>query len=287
MSDVVSKMGFCLYQIKPQVSDAFGPILNEANTMILGLDVCHPTRMRMQSTQRPSVAVMSSMYGNIYQVNTADQRSAVFFYANRHEICQYDTIRKMTVNVITHQLLRNEITTLPRNILFVRDGVSDAQIAEFCSKEISGMLYGIRTEIKQNALLQEKFSELVDWNPVLEVVIVQKRLLDRFARSNSDDKDEKETEEAIRITTHSPAFIMPWDVVSGEWFEFYLEIGIRRPSRVIFVRDELNLKQHPMDTASFLYGLHWISGTLIPFTNGPLNVASPIKIADHWANIWQ
>ena len=61
MSDIMHKIGCTLYRIIPSLPH-FNSRINISSTMILGLDVCHPTKVK--TTKHPSIAVMTSFYDN-------------------------------------------------------------------------------------------------------------------------------------------------------------------------------------------------------------------------------
>eukprot|EP01083_Nonionella_stella_P171953 588664_1 len=277
MSDIIYKMGASTYKLAPVLRN--NARINIRNTMVLGLDICHPTRIR--STSRPSIACLTSLYGDIMTPNISQQKSAMFLNKNRQEICAYKACTKMVLNVLTQQLLREDIGELPSTVFMFRDGVSDSQIAQMVSKEMTGLLLAIR-QVKKLEQIKKKYADIKAWKPKLEWIVVQKRILDRFSGDGS-----------FELNKDSPAFIIPsGDVVSGKYFEFYAQIGKRSPCRILFIRDDLKLRDVKggdgvMDVAQFIYSTHWIYPPCIPFQMGPLNVPGAIKYADHYANAWQ
>eukprot|EP01084_Bolivina_argentea_P146206 256072_1 len=281
-SDIVYKLGATSYKILPNILEINNNNnkININNTLVMGLDICHPTRIK--STNRPSIAVMTSLYGNIMTPNIGQQKNSLFLNNNRQEICGYKSTIEMCKNILSQQLLRNDIFELPKIIIFCRDGVSDSQIPQMVSKELTALLLSIR-KIKKMNEIKLKFDKKIvkEWKPKIEWIVIQKRILDRFSC-------DKNTKLKIKLNTHSPTFIVPSDIVSGKYFEFYLEIGKRSPKRIIFIKDDLNLRKNGIiEIAQFLYATHWLYPPCIPFQMGPLNVPVTIKFSDHYASMWQ
>ena len=201
----------------------------------------------------------------------------MFLNNNRHEVSGYDSMQLMTMNVLTQQLLREDVHTLPSVFMMLRDGVSDSQIPQMISKELTAFMLAIR-KIKKQENIKKKFKNIKSWKYKIEWIVVQKRILDRFAVNRSE----------FILDENSPAFIIASDVVSGDLFEFYMQIGQRSPMRIMFIKDEMGLRMNGIaDIAQYIYALHWLYPPSIPFQSGPLSYPAPIKFADHYANIWQ
>ena len=92
---------------------------------------------------------------------------------------------------------------------------SDMNSPEMVSKELTAFLCAIR-KIKKRGDIKQKYEGIKGWKPKLEWMVIQKRILDRFA------VDGEEKEDGFKLSAHSPAFFIPSDVVSGEYFEVCL-----------------------------------------------------------------
>ena len=284
MADVIYKLGGSAYSVDPNLRTGSSRI-NVSRTLMMGLDICHPTRMKNGSTSRPSIAVLTSFYGdktnNIFTPNINQQRSAMLLNPNRQEICSFKSVKAMAVKVLRKQLLRNGVNQLPLNLIMMRDGVSDSQIDAMIANELSAVVAVVR-QLRSDKKLKEKHKSIDQWRPKIQWIVVQKRILDRFS-PNSNKHDRR-----FRLQSHTPSFIVPRDIVSGEYFEYYYQIGTRSPTRMLVIRDEMGMRNGGlMDLAKFIDATHWLYPPLIPFVNGQLSYPAPIKVADHHANNWQ
>jgi len=280
MSDSMYKVGVTTYKMCPnlQLRQRLGFDLND--TMFFGLDVCHPTKIK--STLRPSIVVLTSLYGDIFSPNVHQQKSAMHLNNNLVEISSYKAIRLMTENVVRQQFARNNVQHLPANIVMFRDGVSESQFGEMISKELTAVKRAI-SDLRQCPKLQKKFKDIGKWKPSITWILTQKRILDRFSVDRSDAQSA-----SIRLDKHSPCFLVTDGLMSGDFYEFIMQIGQRTPKKYIFMSDPLGIQQKScLDVAHFLYALHWLYPPCIPFSQGCLNYPAPIKFADHYATMWQ
>ena len=284
MADVIYKLGGSAYSVNPNLKTG-NLRINVSRTLMMGLDICHPTRMKNGSTARPSIAVLTSFYGNnrnnILTPNIKQQKSAMFLNPNRQEVCSFESVKAMTVNVLKQQLLRKDVGQLPLNVLMLRDGVSDSQIEAMISNELSAVMAAVQT-LQKDEKLKRKYRSIGRWRPNFEWIVCQKRILDRFSPKRNEHGHR------FRLHSHTPSFIVPSDVVSGEYFEYYYQIGTRSPTRMLVVKDEMGMKNGGlMDLAQFIDATHWLYPPSIPFVCGQLSYPAPIKVADHHANNWQ
>ena len=282
MADVVYKMGGSAYSVRPHLTTG-NLRINVNRTMMMGLDICHPTRIRNGSTNRPSIAVLTSFYGDktndVMTPNIEHQKAAMFLNANRREICSFDAVKAMALNVLRQQLLRNDVDQLPLNLMMLRDGVSDSQIAAMTANELNAVMAAVGI-LKNEKAMKQKYESIKKWRPNFEWILCQKRILDRFSPNGKGRRSV--------LRAHSPSFIVPSDIVSGEYFEFYHQIGTRSPSRMLVIKDDMGLRNGGlMDLALFIDATHWLYPPSIPFVCGQLSYPGPIKVADHHANVWQ
>ena len=106
MDDVVYKLGSTTYMIDPHLTMG-NNIININKTLILGLDVCHPTNTsnnKYGTYDRPSIAVLTALYGDMMAPNVKQQKSCMYLN-NRVEICGYKQMTAMVTNVLKQQLL--------------------------------------------------------------------------------------------------------------------------------------------------------------------------------------
>ena len=92
----------------------------------------------------------------------------------------------------------------------------------------------------------------------------------------------------MKLLSHFPVFINPKDIVSGQFFEFYMKIGKRNPHKIMVIKDDLELADGGlMDVANYVYSTHWLYPPCVPFQMGPLGYPAAIKYADKYASMWQ
>lgn len=196
------------------------PVVSEAPTMLVGIDVTHPA----PGSTAPSIAaVVASM-----DRTCTKYRAAVLLQEPRVEAlgrldeCMLDHLRLFQ--------LRNG--RLPERIVVYRDGVSESQFQAVLEGEVS------RIRAAVNRIDQARRQQgLAGYTPKISFIVVQKRHHTRFF---FDSKD------ADKNGNAQPGTVVDTGIVSPSAFEYYVYshaglIGTSRPTKYQVLLDDSNL----------------------------------------------
>lgn len=192
------------------------PFIGEGNTMVVGLDVTHPSSNDPESC--PSVsAIVASIDSKMGQ-----WPGEIRIQGRREEVI-------LQVGLMMEGRLKRwkkENGSLPKNILIYRDGVSEGQYAIMIRDEISN----IRKECER--IYGERGVE----PPRLSFVVVGKRHHVRFFPTSKDDLD--------RNNNPNPGTCVDRGITRPVLWDFYLQaqaaiMGSARPAHYIVMEDDI------------------------------------------------
>lgn len=195
--------------------------LNEDKTMVVGIDVTHPSPG--SSSHAPSVAGLvasTDKYLGQWPGSLSLQSEA------RQEMVS--ELKPMVKNALDNWRSIGKHASLPENVLVYRDGVSEGQYQTVYDKEIP---------LLRDAFAEEYPADLTKKNlPRLTVVIVGKRHHTRFYPSQAKDMD--------RGGNCKPGTIIDRGVTEEGVWDFYLQShaviqGTGRPAHYVVVLDEI------------------------------------------------
>lgn len=211
-------------------------IISEGKTMVLGIDVTHPSPGSAENA--PSVAAMVVSTDNVLAQWPASLRIQK---TDTKKLSETDgkvkgarqemvsDIKSMFLELLKMWKRRNH-EAFPENILIYRDGVSESQYAEVLRNE----LQPLRDACKDIYPPQMKDQQL----PRFTLIIVGKRHHTRFfpkpgANTTSDLKGNPE-----------PGLIVDRDITSSREFDFFLQShaaiqGTARPAHYVVLVDEI------------------------------------------------
>lgn len=196
-------------------------------TMVVGIDVTHPTQMELRMNM-PSVAaivanvdLLPQSYGANVKVQKKCRESVVYLL---------DAIRERIITFYRHTKQK------PARIIVYRDGVSEGQFAEVLREEIQS----IRTACLAIA---------DDFRPPITYIVVQKRHHARMFCKNSSDM-------VGRAKNVPPGTTVDTGIVSPEGFDFYLcshygVQGTSRPARYHVLLDECKFTADEIQNITF------------------------------------
>ena len=205
------KMGGC-----NQLLDASGAkFIGQGKTMVVGLDVTHPTTTDFQGT--PSIAgIVASIDGHMGQ-----WPGEVRTQTRRQETIEF--LEDMMVARINLWIRRNKQP--PSNILIYRDGVSEGQFEMVLTEELPKVYNAIH-----------RIKEYQNHPPRVTIIVCGKRHHVRFYPTQQ--KDEDRTQNPIN------GCVVDRGVTRPIYWDFYLQAqaplqGSARPAHYIVIHDEI------------------------------------------------
>ena len=196
-------------------------IIAEGRTMVVGIDVTHPSPG--SASQAPSVAGIVASVDRWLGQWPADLR----IQTSRQEmVADLDSMLKSRLHIWA---ARNQ-TKYPENILIYRDGVSEGQYDLVLSHELS-LLRKACKEIYPADITKKGF-------PRMTIIIVGKRHNTRFYPTKPDDAD--------RSSNLPSGTVVDRGVTEATHWDFYLQAhsalqGTARPAHYYVVLDEIFL----------------------------------------------
>ena len=210
--------------------------IREGKTMVVGIDVTHPSPG--SSTEAPSIAAM------VASINKdLAQWPAVLRIQERRKEMVTD-LGNMIKSRLSMWMNKGGNSALPDNILIYRDGVSEGQYAIVLDEELPLIREGCKVLYSAK---QQK-----EGLPRITIVVVGKRHNTRFYPIRKEDADEYSNPKAGTVVDRGITEAQNWD--------FFLQshtaiIGTARPAHYFVVHDEIFrrdqvLKRYNFDKAS-------------------------------------
>lgn len=151
-------------------------LISENKTMVVGLDVTHPTGSKSIPANAPSVAGMVASADNLL-----GQWPATIQIQSRARKEEVDNLITMLKRHLGLWKLLGQHASYPENILVYRDGVSEDQYSKILAEELPLL----RRACKETYPSEKTSSGL----PRITIVIVNKRHHSRFFPTTTDDAD--------------------------------------------------------------------------------------------------
>ena len=193
-------------------------ILKDGKTMVVGIDVTHPSPGSIEGV--PSIAGVVASIDKKY----AQWPASIRPNPSRKEMV--DNLDQMIIERLQLWSKKNN-RTLPNKILVYRDGVSEGQYETVLSEELPAF--------------QRAFEKLYGKNPhpKISIIIVGKRHHTRFYPTSTDNCDSKGNTKNGTVVDRGITMERGWD--------FFLQAhsclqGTARPAHYIVIRDEIGLK---------------------------------------------
>ena len=203
--------------VNQQVSPGSLGILTKTRTMVVGIDVTHPSPGSME--EAPSVA------GVVASINDrfAQWPASVRIQKGREEMVQ-ELDAMMEQRLRTYQRLSGN---LPQNILVYRDGVSEGQYARVLDEESPQIQKAIGRVYPANAI-----------KPKVSIIIVGKRHHTRFYPTREDEAD--------RSGNPKNGTVVDRGVTGERQWDFFLQAhmglqGTARPAHYVVIQDGIGL----------------------------------------------
>ncbi|KIJ18292.1 hypothetical protein PAXINDRAFT_97712 [Paxillus involutus ATCC 200175] len=221
-ANVALKVNMKMGGINHKLGANSGKWLRSASTMVIGMDVTHPSPGTVKGT--PSiVAVVASVDEHYaqYPATLAIQKSKVEI--NRNEDDDH-VLRDMFISRFTLYKSRNK-GKLPERVLLYRDGVSESQFGQVRQYELPQMRMACESFGSPNA----------PYKPKLTIVVCGKRHGTRFCPTKQED--------AAGDGNPLPGTVVDRGVTPAYEFDFFLQAhaglkGTARPTHYFVVHDE-------------------------------------------------
>lgn len=204
-----------------QVVDSPGlGLIEEDKTMIVGIDVTHPSPG--SSSNAPSVAGMVAsvdkklgQWPAVLRIQEARKESVTF-------------LKEMLTSRLQNWRSRGRHASLPENILVYRDGVSEGQYQMVIDEELPQL----REACKELYPPADQKRDL----PAITIIVVGKRHHTRFYPTREGDAD--------RSSNPKPGTVVDRGVTEAHHWDFFLQShaalqGTARPAHYFVVHDEI------------------------------------------------
>jgi aubergine-like protein len=245
--NLMSKFGNIVVQMSVKIgSSPWGVKIPLKDTVIFGADVYHDKKNK-------SVSALVSLFGNDFY----DKFSTQKIQKKGEEI-----MKNMSEMVLEHlEYINKTLKTLPKNILFYRDGVSEGQISIIVEKELKVLINSLYTKYNEKA-------------PKITMIIVTKRIDDRFC-----------IQEQNRLNNCPGGIIIQDTVIKPNKANFFMvaqnvNMGTAIPTHyeIILNQCDFNLPQIQEITylLTHLY-YNWM---------GAVKVPAPVQYAHTCTNFW-
>ncbi|KIJ60908.1 hypothetical protein HYDPIDRAFT_31786 [Hydnomerulius pinastri MD-312] len=248
------KMGGINHKLDPRS----GAWLQSASTMVVGMDVTHPSRGSGSVKGTPSIVAVVASVDNHY----AQYPASLAIRKSKVEIDRDDDVLSdMFVSRLQLYKSRNK-GNLPDRVILYRDGVSESQHAQVRQYELPQMLKAFTKFNKPDA----------PYNPKLTIVVCGKRHHTRFYPT--------EQENAADDGNPRPGTVVDRGVTPVYEFDFFLQAhaglkGTTRPTHYFVVHDENAFK------ADELQGLTNALSYMFARATKAVSLVSPA----YWADI--
>lgn len=203
-------------------------ILKKSKCMLIGADVTHPSP---DQRRIPSVVGVAASH---------DRDAFKYKFEWRLQDPRLEMIQNFK-GIIEDQLryYKDKNNSLPENILYYRDGVSEGQFKELQAIEVNGIHEACK------CIYGPDFEEKVK----LTVIVVQKRHHTRFFPGNSRIGDRK-------YNNVPPGTIVDKEIVPPQENHFYLVShqsvqGVAKPTKYCILKDEANYNIDDIQALTF------------------------------------
>ncbi|KZT61515.1 Piwi-domain-containing protein [Calocera cornea HHB12733] len=203
--------------------------IGAAPCMVMGADTSHPGP---GDTEKPSISALAASldeHATVYVSTVRVQEGRLEIIADLKEMVEWAVGKFQEYQAGVHK----RMNIVPQRIIFYRDGVSEGQFAEVCTREVQA--------------IRDAFTALKMRQPKITFMVVGKRHHVRFfpERQNADR------------TGNAPAgLVVDTDVSHPYEWDFYLQshaglLGTSRPMHVSVVVDDNGLNADQLQELTF------------------------------------
>ncbi|KAI0313100.1 Piwi-domain-containing protein [Amylostereum chailletii] len=245
LSNIALKVNTKLGGINHRLEPAAMAWLSQKRTMMVGIDVTHPSPSSIPGS--PSIAGV---------VASVDKDFVQFPVSLRLQKSKQEGIAELADMMIERlQAFKRRSKSLPERIMVFRDGVSEGQYDKVLREELPQIFEAFKRIDPQNPR----------YHPTLSIVICGKRHHARFYPTSDENADKN--------GNTRPGTVLDKGVTSVLDFDFYLQAhaglqGTVRPTHYVVIYDENKLGaddiQQGVHSSSYLYARATKAVSLIP-----------------------
>jgi eukaryotic translation initiation factor 2C len=215
----------------------------DAHTMLMGIDVTHPSPGSAKGAPSIATAVASrdrelsqwpgSLRKQKGKQEMIDEKRAEF------SDCVSDSILKEMVKERL-EVWRKYNKSLPKKILLYRDGVSEGQYTLVLNQELPHF----------EAAFKDLYGQKTSW-PKMAVIVVGKRHHTRFYATKLEDADYNPQRQKGSLNT-KPGTVVDRGITGTTYHEFYLQAhqglqGTARPAHYVVIKDDIGFNANSLE----------------------------------------
>jgi eukaryotic translation initiation factor 2C len=216
----------------------------DAHTMLMGIDVTHPSPGSAKGAPSIATAVASrdrelsqwpgSLRKQKGKQEMIDEKRAEFSDCVSSSILEEMVIERLEV------WRKYNKGQLPKKILLYRDGVSEGQYALVLHQELPHF----------EAAFQKLYGKKTNW-PKMAVIVVGKRHHTRFYATKLEDADYNPQRQKGSLNT-KPGTVVDRGITGTTYHEFYLQAhqglqGTARPAHYVVIKDDIGFNANSLE----------------------------------------
>lgn len=215
----------------------------DAHTMLMGIDVTHPSPGSAKGAPSIATAVASrdktlSQWPGSLRKQKGMQEMIDEGNAQIGNCVSDSILKEMVLERLRVWLKANG--SLPKKILLYRDGVSEGQYTLVLNQELPHF----------EDAFKELYGSKANW-PKLAVIVVGKRHHTRFYATNEEDADYNPQRQRGSLNT-KPGTVVDRGVTGTTYHEFYLQAhqglqGTARPAHYVVIKDDIGFNANSLE----------------------------------------
>ncbi|GAB7333535.1 hypothetical protein MBLNU13_g05113t1 [Cladosporium sp. NU13] len=226
----------------------------DAHTMLMGIDVTHPSPGSAKGAPSIATAVASrdrelSQWPGSLRKQKGKQEMIDEGKAQFGDCVDKSILKEMVVERLA--VWRKYNKTLPKKILLYRDGVSEGQYTLVLNQELPHF----------EAAFNDLYGKMADW-PKMAVIVVGKRHHTRFYATKEEDADYNPQRQKGSLNT-KPGTVVDRGVTGTTYHEFFLQAhqglqGTARPGHYVVIKDDIGFNANSLEQVThhlcYLFG---------------------------------
>lgn len=216
----------------------------DARTMLMGIDVTHPSPGSVKGAPSIATAVASrdrelSLWPGSLRKQKGKQEMINENNAQFSDCVSSSILKEMVMERLAVWRKYNN-GALPNKILMYRDGVSEGQYALVLNQELPHF----------EAAFKELYGSKANW-PKMAVIVVGKRHHTRFYATNEGDADFNSQRGKGSLNT-KPGTVVDRGITGTTYHEFYLQAhqglqGTARPAHYVVIKDDIGFSADSLE----------------------------------------
>lgn len=215
----------------------------DAHTMLMGIDVTHPSPGSAKGAPSIATAVASrdrelSQWPGSLRKQKGKQEMIDEKKAELGDCVSASILKEMVVERL--DVWRKYNKSLPKKILLYRDGVSEGQYALVLRQEMPHF----------EAAFKDLYGSKANW-PKMAVIVVGKRHHTRFYATKEEEADYNAQRQKGSLNT-KPGTVVDRGITGTTYHEFYLQAhqglqGTARPAHYVVIKDDIGFNANSLE----------------------------------------